>query len=359
MRTAFALSALAALAFATPTPQELDIDAIIAAPDPQVSGPAQNVNTQSIPYDAAAAKAAAAAPITEPVEKRSLKARAQGDCAPQSNGKGPKPPVDSDAAFLAYDKFRTQSKSAAVPAGYEPAFNNLQGSIHQNAYMGVHTFDTYDPAKCAQRCNAHAGCVAFNVFFERNPTVDAGPECPNPPAFTNPKCTLWGLPVAAASATNKGQYRGPQDANGNSFHVVITGSNGYNKVAPPPALAGFDGPTELDGAINAPLDNGVNTYMGQKYFNQAYDPAVCATACQSQTAYNKRHPTDGKYKPCNFFTAYVITVNEAPQGLYCALYSRSWDESYATNHGQWRGSDFYSVVNAYSYTLNPTDSGTI
>jgi hypothetical protein len=33
----------------------------------------------------------------------------------------------------------------------------------------------------------------------------------------------------------------------------------YNKAAPPSAIPGFDGPTELGGAINAPLG-----YMGYK-----------------------------------------------------------------------------------------------
>lgn len=39
------------------------------------------------------------------------------------------------------------------------------------------------------------------------------------------------------------------------------------------------------------------------------------------------------------------------------MYTRPWGREYATNQGQWRGSDYYSVSNAYSYTLVPQDDG--
>lgn len=50
--------------------------------------------------------------------------------------------------------------------------------------------------------------------------------------------------------------------------------------------------------------------------------------------------------------------------MYCAMYTREWGREYATNQGQWRYIDYYtqayySVSNAYSYTLNPLDPGTV
>ena len=54
-----------------------------------------------------------------------------------------------------------------------------------------------------------------------------------------------------------------------------------------------------------------------------------------------------------FFDAYVISDNAIPQGLYCTLYSQTWDRSYATNYGQIRGSDRFTVSRSYSYTLAP------
>ena len=129
-------------------------------------------------------------------------------------------------------------------------------------------------------------------------------------------------------------------------------SIGYNKAAPPPAIGGFSGPVGLGGAINAP-----NSYLGYQYFpfsqSQGYTPSTCAAACQAQTGYDSRHPAaDCTYLPCVFFNAYVLSKNGAPQGLYCSLYNATWDSSYGTNYGQYRGSDRYTVSESYSYSLN-------
>lgn len=75
----------------------------------------------------------------------------------------------------------------------------------------------------------------------------------------------------------------------------------YNKNAPPPAISGYNGPTELGGAINAPPSTG--SYMGYHYYPfsqaQGYDPQTCANACNAQTAYDSRHPAaDGTYMSC-------------------------------------------------------------
>lgn len=59
--------------------------------------------------------------------------------------------------------------------------------------------------------------MAFNLYFERDPTLDPNAQsCPNPPFLTNIKCVFWGVPVSKATATNDGQYR-------DSFQVVIAG----------------------------------------------------------------------------------------------------------------------------------------
>jgi hypothetical protein len=143
------------------------------------------------------------------------------------------------------------------------------------------------------------------------------------------------------------------------FHVVISGSNGYNKDCAPPAQTGFTGPVELGGSINAPNDpvTNTNTYMGYKFFSfsqvQTYNQGVtaCTSACTAQTAYNSRHPpSTGKPNVCNQVVVYVLSDENQPQGIYCAMYSEEWAENYATNYGQYRGSDFWSVSQAYAYT---------
>lgn len=192
----------------------------------------------------------------------------------------------------------------------------------------------------------------LNLYLERDPTVDPNVvNCPNPPSTTNFKCTLWGAPVAEPQATNKCQWR-------DSFQVVIAGSNGYNKNAPSPPIDGFTGPQELGGAINAPLDaQGHDSYMGYQFFpfnqTQGYDPSTCASACTIQSQYNSQHPnTDGSFQTCAFFNAYGLSQSSVPQGLYCSLYSQTWAPSYATNYGQYRDSDRYTISQSYSYSLN-------
>ena len=113
------------------------------------------------------------------------------------------------------------AQNASTPDGYSSVFNNLGASLSASNYMGLYTLSSYDTLTCASKCDRAAGCEAFNVYLERDPTVDANAvNCPNPPSTTNYRCTLWGAPVCPEEATNSGQYR-------DSFHVVIAGSNGW------------------------------------------------------------------------------------------------------------------------------------
>jgi hypothetical protein len=59
--------------------------------------------------------------------------------------------------------------------------------------------------------------------------------------------------------------------NKQSFHVVIVGSNGYSKtpVPAPNANANFTVTTALPGSVNAPLDYGVDTYIGMKTYTSS------------------------------------------------------------------------------------------
>lgn len=116
--------------------------------------------------------------------------------------------------------------------------------------MGYTTLQSYDVNTCANKCNAINGCVAINIYFERDPSVDPGSGssgCANPSSTTNIKCVFWGGPVSKDNALNAGQFR-------NQFQVVITGSNGYvnNSIASP---AGYGPAVPLgNAAINAPYD---------------------------------------------------------------------------------------------------------
>lgn len=194
----------------------------------------------------------------------------------------------------------------------------------------LYTLTSYDTLTCQSKCDRDVRCVAFNVYAERDPSLDPGPNCPNPASTVNYKCTTFGVQLSAGGPTSSGSPIA-------SFQVAMAGSNGYNKNAAPAAIAGYSGPATFGGAINAPLDSqGHNTYMGMKYYpfsaSQGYTPSSCAAACDSQTAYNKAHPaSDGTYKTCTFFNGYVLSKNGVPQGLYRSMYTQAWDASYATN----------------------------
>ena len=113
------------------------------------------------------------------------------------------------------------AQNAPTPDGYALVFNNVGASLQAANYMGLYTLGSYDTLTCASKCDQASGCQAFNVYLERDPTLNANnQQCPNPPSTTNYRCTLWGAPVCKEEATNTGQYQA-------QFHVVIAGSNGW------------------------------------------------------------------------------------------------------------------------------------
>lgn len=363
MRYAIAASAVFGLVAAAP--QMINIDAALAVPTPTILGPkVEETKAAPVSYNPSAAASVVAAIVEEQgaVEKREVDVSSCG--AQQPGGAGPLPAsgsADSDYTN-AGSSLRALAQSASTPNGYKKSFTDKLGSSQQIGYLTYKNLDdgVYNPQACADFCDSEKFCLGFNIFFERDPKFEPKDGCANPPAQTNVKCSIYGYPVAEAAATNEGQWRGPQDTNGQAFHVVITGSNGYSKVGKgAPTVPDFNAPTNLPAAINAPLDNGKDTYNGMRLFNDnPYDPSLCAAACEAQTTYDQNHPAaDGTYKPCNFFTSYILTKNDVPLGTYCSLYTRSWDETYAVNTGYYYGDDKYSVVNAASYTASTIDNG--
>jgi len=114
-------------------------------------------------------------------------------------------------------------------------------------------------------------------------------------------------------------------------------------------------------AINAPLNcNGADTYMGSRLWNDGYfDEARCAAACTAQSIYNAKHPpSSGQPKLCQFYNTYILLKNDVKQGQYCTLYTQAWDVSRATNKGQYRGSDKFTIDSSFIAT-NATISGDV
>ncbi|KAK5019777.1 hypothetical protein LTR16_000280 [Cryomyces antarcticus] len=363
MRSALVFGAFAALAAASPVPQEIDYDSVDAAGlPPTATIPIVGATAQVVTYDAAAAASSVAAEVTQDpasARKRDLGKR-DGSCAVQPTGiLSLVPSPDTASAFLAADVFAAAATSASTPSGYTDTFTNLKASNNAYGYMGYTTLQSYNPTLCSQKCDKINGCAAFNIYFERDPSLDPNSiNCPNPKSVTNIKCVFWGGPVTAANANNAGQWR-------DSFQVVIAGSNGYVNNTIEPAQ-GYSQPNYLgNAAINAPNDcTGANTYMGFKLFQDGpFDANLCATACSAQSAYNLAHPPAAPAVPqtCQFFNTYLLLKNGASVGQYCSMYSESWANSYATNKGSYQtnsagATDHYTITYSYSFS-NSTNPG--
>ena len=119
-------------------------------------------------------------------------------------------------ALKQYFFLHLPTSNAAVPMGYTQAFSDLQASSQAYGYMGYAVLTRYDSNVCAAKCNAINGCIAFNLYFERDPTVEPGTSCANPASTTTIKCVFWGGPLSVDNALNKGQWR-------TNFQVVIAG----------------------------------------------------------------------------------------------------------------------------------------
>ncbi|OLN86962.1 hypothetical protein CCHL11_04527 [Colletotrichum chlorophyti] len=358
MRSAVVIAAIAGLTTANPVVSRqtgaqtgIDLSAFDADKTPVKTGPAVGATFEQPTYNSEQGQAAAAEDaIKNPVipAKRDLMPRTNGCDQKEPNGYGPVSNPDTYDQFMSDPLYSNIAQNAPVPDGYSQSFADLSGSAEGPGYLGLYTMQSFNTIECQQHCDAADSCYGFNVFMERNPSYTPSDTCENPPSVTNFKCTLWGLPITPQTATNVGQWR-------NQFHVGIRGSNGYVKLAPPPPQDGFNGPIEFGGSTQAPY-----SYMGVKFFSGPYDPSQCASACKATTQYDHDHPrADGTYDACNFFNSFILSEDGVPQGTYCAMYTQSWDKSYSTNVGQWRGSDYFSVSQSYGYSLATPDSGVI
>ncbi|KAG9661651.1 hypothetical protein KCU64_g2438, partial [Aureobasidium melanogenum] len=367
MRTTFLISALVAVvaALPAPAPQEINLDLFVNIPTPtviQATGTPDKIvtyDTKAILASATAASsisvavtdAASAASSAASVVKRSA-------CGPEPSGYGPvtTDPKDDAASFLANPVYANAASSAAIPAGYVQTFKNLNASSSAYGYLGYSYLQSYSPQTCATKCNAIKGCMGINLYFERDPKYTPDKTlCPNPASLTQIKCVYWGGPVTTANTNNPGRTWV-------QFSVVVAGSNGYvNQTVAAPS--GYSDANYLgNAAINAPYDAlGYNTYMGAKVFAAGpFNASLCAAACNAQNVYNLANPpSDGSpVQTCQFFNTYILSLNgKTALGQYCAMYSSTWTNKYATNVGQYRGNDHYTVGFSYSFS-NLTNAGT-
>lgn len=194
--------------------------AAVAAAAPTVTYPGPPVVYQTAPSAPLVTATTLAAPAVATAGVQRLK-RDSNICYPQPTGITYKSSPDTAEAFLADSYYSQQATAAQIPLGFNSVFSNTKASPNAPGYLGFTLLDTYDVQTCADKCNAISGCASFNVYYERDPSVDPNDSsCSNPPSVTNIKCVWWSSRISSDVNVNDGQYRG-------DFHVVIAGSNGY------------------------------------------------------------------------------------------------------------------------------------
>ena len=254
------------------------------------------------------------------------------------------------AKFKADANIAREANAAPTPVGYYQNFKNKGAANSAMNYLGYSVIQSgkYDVQYCADKCDAKAGCLAFNIYFERDPAQAPNADlCPLPDAILNMKCSYWGTGLDETTLTNPGQWRA-------KFWVSIAGSNAYTSYKMDGPVDGWNGPQKLDTtAMNAPLYDCENrwSYLGYKLLQAgSVDPNLCRAACDAQTAYNAAHPTVTDPYPCNAFGSYILNKSNATgtyqQGQMCTFYTAYWDAKYAKNTG---ASD-PSIGAKYTYT---------
>ncbi|KAF2120136.1 hypothetical protein BDV96DRAFT_319071 [Lophiotrema nucula] len=146
-------------------------------------------------------------------------------CRPvETLGQGPVPSPDTAAEFLTSSLISGPALNASTPSGYNVNFKNLHASSSDSTgYLGTIELDSYNVSACAALCSSQEGCLAFNIFFERDPAAHLTPDCANPNSTTAIKCVKWAKEVVRYNATNNG-FKSQQ------FEVKIGGSNGYTNL---------------------------------------------------------------------------------------------------------------------------------
>jgi hypothetical protein len=174
MRSVFAISALALLAVAIPTPQEIDIELVNDTPDPTYTIDV-GVTAQAVTYTDQAAQVSQAVSSVSVAISDVLSGTAvatiakRSACATQPTGvasyspRGTGTSSDNPSSFLANTAFQAAATNAPTPSGYDNTFANLQSSNNAYGYMGFTALNSYDTNLCASKCNAINGCMAFNI----------------------------------------------------------------------------------------------------------------------------------------------------------------------------------------------------
>lgn len=242
---------------------------------------------------------------------------------------------------------------AAPPAGYSTSFVDGLASIQgAGTYYGNNELSSYNITQCAEICNQNSNCNAFNIYFQRNPVYTPMNNCTNPPAVAQIQCVLWGNYVDTSQLTNVGQWR-------ESFAVVLSGSNGYNKNVLPATVANYHGPYAQTGTPGY----SIGAYTAYQWLG-TYDATICAASCLglNQARYNSAayrwFGYTGSYTPCNQFNIMNLTVAGVTEYYLCLYYS-NYADMYNPSLTQLNIGGELDVSYSYTYDLYPPDKGLV
>jgi hypothetical protein len=143
-------------------------------------------------------------------------------CEPISYGYGPRPLVDSPGGFRNDTVFSSIARGAPTPLHFVRVYINEHGATQFGRFLQYHELEMYNTNECARHCDQTEGCEAFNIYFERSPTLNLGPDCRKTFSTTMVKCNLWGNRLNASDERTV-----PYSIW--DFEVVVAASNAYNR----------------------------------------------------------------------------------------------------------------------------------
>ena len=217
-------------------------------------------------------------------------------CASQPVYYANQPSLSTTNDFLSYAGFYNTAISAIAPTNYTAIFIGYYAAVSQSGYLGYQFLATYDVNACAAFCNSVSSCAGFNIYHERDPSLNpvagaSSSSCPNPPPITSVVCAIYSTAPSADKATNIGEWRA-------SFAVAISGSNAYAKTPNTaitsassisttyPFVQNFGIPATLNGAIV--IDPKFpEYYVDSSFYYGVWNPKQCGTFCAATTAANK------------------------------------------------------------------------
>jgi hypothetical protein len=216
MRRGIAALAVCASIVSAQSTTSIDIDAIsVAIPTSVFNLPVVYVTAEDAPTITATTLATTAIPSSDPsatnvfdspadvtaalssaselaaaTSSAAVDKRGASSCVPQPTGINYSVKPDTAAGWVA-DTVLPASASAAnkaVPTGYVSSFVALNASNSADGYMGFTLMTSYDIPGCAAKCNAISGCNSFNIYFERDPSVNPDDaSCSDPPSTVQVK----------------------------------------------------------------------------------------------------------------------------------------------------------------------------